>query len=86
VTRSVREVLDGFLTLTDARIEVRQDPARLRPSDVKLLWADDRKFRAISSWRPQIPFAQTLRDTLDYWRDRAALVKAGGGLRMTRSR
>ena len=72
--RAVREVLDGYLALTDVRIELRQDPARMRPSDVTLLWADDRKFRQISGWAPQIPFEQTLRDTLDYWRGRAAAV------------
>ncbi len=72
--RAVREVLDGYLALTDVRIELRQDPARMRPSDVTLLWADDRKFRQISGWEPQIPFEQTLRDTLDYWRGRAAAV------------
>lgn len=70
-TRSIQEVLDGLLALTDVAIEVRQDEARLRPSDVKILWADDRKFRAITNWRPEIPFATTLRDTLDFWRVRA---------------
>lgn len=74
ICRSVQDVLDGYLALTDVRIEVRQDPARLRPSDVTLLWADDRKFRAISDWHPEIPFEQTLRDTLDYWRGRAMAV------------
>jgi GDP-4-dehydro-6-deoxy-D-mannose reductase len=75
--RSIREVLEGYLALTDVRIDVRQDPARMRPSDVTLLWANDRKFRTISGWEPAIPFAQTLRDTLDYWRGRAAAEVAG---------
>ncbi len=72
-TRAAREVLDGLLALSDARITVRQDPARLRPSDVTILWADDSKFRRLSGWAPRIPFEQTLRDTLDYWRGRAAV-------------
>jgi nucleoside-diphosphate-sugar epimerase len=40
------------------------------------LWADPSKFRAATGWEPKIPFEQTLRDVLDYWRDR---VKAEGG-------
>lgn len=77
-TRTIREVLDGLLALTEARVEVRQDPARLRPSDVKILWADDTKFRRLSGWRPAIPFEQTLRDTLAYWRGRTPGVEGGG--------
>jgi GDP-4-dehydro-6-deoxy-D-mannose reductase len=83
-TRTIREVLDGYLALTDARIAIEEDPARLRPSDVKILWADDRKFRAISGWQPRIPFEQTLRDTLDYWRGRAALLARGGAAQLAR--
>jgi GDP-4-dehydro-6-deoxy-D-mannose reductase len=77
-TRTIREVLDGFLALTEAKIDVQQDPARMRPSDVKILWADDSKFRSVSGWQPQIPFEQTLRDTLDYWRARAIFLKRAG--------
>jgi GDP-4-dehydro-6-deoxy-D-mannose reductase len=82
-TRTIREVLDGYLALTTATIDVQPDPARMRPSDVKILWADDAKFRAISGWEPVIPFEQTLRDTLDYWRGRAELEKRGGALLMS---
>ncbi|MCL4466630.1 MAG: GDP-mannose 4,6-dehydratase [Chloroflexi bacterium] len=68
VTRSVGEMLETLLTLTDARIDVKQDPARLRPSDVKILWADCTKFRAQTGWQPEIPFERTMGDLLDYWR------------------
>lgn len=70
IARSVGEVVETLLSLTTARIEVKQDPARLRPSDVKLLLADATKFRRLTGWEPQIPFAQTMRDLLDYWRRR----------------
>jgi GDP-4-dehydro-6-deoxy-D-mannose reductase len=73
-SRTIREVLDGFRALSSAEIALHEDPARMRPSDVKILWADDRKFRRLTGWEPQIPFEQTLRDTLDYWRAR---VRAG---------
>ena len=52
-TRTIQEVLDGYLALTTAKIDVQPDPARMRPSDVKILWADDAKFRAITDcWLP----------------------------------
>jgi GDP-4-dehydro-6-deoxy-D-mannose reductase len=54
--------------MSRVRVEVRPDPTRMRPSDVKLLWADATKFRRATGWEPEIPFTQTLKDLLDYWR------------------
>ena len=66
----IQEVLDTLLRHTDAEVEVRQDPARLRPSDVPLLLGDNSKFREATGWKPEIPFEQTAKDLLDYWRER----------------
>jgi GDP-4-dehydro-6-deoxy-D-mannose reductase len=66
---SIREVLDMLLSMTSCRIEVRQDPARLRPSDVEILVGDTAKFRRQTGWQPEIPLESTLRDLLDYWRN-----------------
>lgn len=43
---------------------------QLRPSDVMILWADATKFKDATGWQPTIPYEQTLRDLLDYWRER----------------
>lgn len=67
---SIRQVLDLLLGMTRTKIEVRQDPARLRPSDVPILLGDNSKFVAATGWQPTIPFEQTLRDMLEYWRSR----------------
>lgn len=69
-SRAVQEVLDILVSLSDVRIDVKQDQARLRPSDVKILWADCDKFHAATGWRPEIPFERTLEDLLNYWRKR----------------
>ena len=66
----VKAMLDMLLELTDAQIEVRQVPERMRPSDVELLLCDPAKFREQTGWEPRIPLSQTLSDTLDYWRER----------------
>ena len=67
---SVRQVLSVLLKMTRRKIEVRQDPKRLRPSDVMHLLGDSTKFRQATGWKPKIPFTQTLEDLLNYWRER----------------
>lgn len=67
---TIREMLDMLLAMSTVKIEVRQDPARLRPSDVQILLGDNSKFVAATGWQPVIPFEQTLRDMLEYWRAR----------------
>ena len=67
-TYPIKEVLDKLLSITDANITIEEDPARLRPSDVPILLGDYSKFHAATGWEPVIPFDQTLRDILDYWR------------------
>ncbi len=68
----IRDVLTKLLEMsTREDIKVEQDPQRMRPSDVPVLIGDSEKFRRATGWNPQIPFEQTLRDSLDYWRARA---------------
>ncbi len=69
-TRPMQDVLDMLLSMSKVDVEVRVDPARLRPSDVMILWADASKFMDATGWKPTIPYEQTLRDLLDYWRER----------------
>jgi GDP-4-dehydro-6-deoxy-D-mannose reductase len=69
-TRPMQEVLDLLLGMSKVDVEVRVDPTRLRPSDVMILWADSSKFMDATGWKPTIPYKQTLRDLLDYWRER----------------
>lgn len=70
VARTVKEMLETLLSFTNIFVDVRQDPSRMRPSDVKILLSDCTKFREQTGWEPQFPFERTLRDLLDYWRER----------------
>jgi GDP-4-dehydro-6-deoxy-D-mannose reductase len=65
---TIQEVLDKLLALSDAKIEIKQDPSRLRPSDVPRLLGDCSKFKKDTGWQPTIPFETTLNDMLAYWR------------------
>jgi len=67
---SMQEVLDLLMSLSRAKMEVKVDPARLRPSDVPVLLSDSTKFVSLTGWRPMIPFKQTIVDLLNYWRER----------------
>jgi GDP-4-dehydro-6-deoxy-D-mannose reductase len=57
-----------LVALTKVEIKIEQDPSRLRPSDVQLLTGSSEKFRKATGWKPEIPFDQTLKDLMDYWR------------------
>lgn len=63
----IREVLDELLALSTAQVEIRQDPARIRPVDEPTLYPDVAKVRKLG-WKPQLPLKQTLADLLDFWR------------------
>ncbi len=66
--QSVRGLLETLLSYSQAEIRVERDPALYRPVDVPVAYGSAEKFRHHTGWKPQIPFEQTLRDTLDYWR------------------
>jgi GDP-4-dehydro-6-deoxy-D-mannose reductase len=63
-------MLDLLLGMTKVKVKIEQDAARMRPSDVPVLLGDASKFRKATGWETTIPFEQTLRDLLDYWRAR----------------
>lgn len=66
----VRELLDIYLGLARVPLEVRVDPARLRPADEPILVGDNRKLCAALGWQPEVALAESLRRILEYWRVR----------------
>lgn len=66
----IGEMLDMLLGMSKKKIEVKQDPKRMRPSDVELLVGDPAKFEKQTGWQCRYRFEQTLSDLLDYWRQR----------------
>ena len=67
---SIQQVVDMLLEMAQVEIRVEQDPARMRPSDVPILLGDYSKFHEATGWQPTIPFEQTLKDLLDWWREK----------------
>jgi GDP-4-dehydro-6-deoxy-D-mannose reductase len=65
----ISQVLETLMSFSKVKMEVKQDPARMRPSDVPILLGDNSKFRRQTGWQPKIPLKKTLQDLLNYWRE-----------------
>ena len=64
-----------LLTISDLAIAVQEDPERMRPSDVPELRCDFEKFNSITGWEPVIPIEETLKDLVDFWRQKIAITR-----------
>lgn len=69
---ALREILNFFVREASANnpISVEVDGAKLRRFDSPFQVGSHKKIAAATGWLPQIPFDQTLRDLLDYWRQK----------------
>lgn len=65
---SLAAMLEILRSLAQVPVEVRVDPARVRPVDQPRLLADASKLHAATGWEPLHTIEQTLSDMLDYWR------------------
>jgi GDP-4-dehydro-6-deoxy-D-mannose reductase len=67
--QSVQNLLDTLLKMSSVRVRIEQDAARMRPSDVSVIYSDITKLRTDTGWEPTIPFEESLRRVLAYWRE-----------------
>ncbi|MDH5661764.1 MAG: GDP-mannose 4,6-dehydratase [Elusimicrobiota bacterium] len=65
---SIREMLDILLQMTKEDITVKQDPERMRLSDIPLQVGSFQKFHKQTGWEPVISLQEALKDLLNYWR------------------
>jgi GDP-4-dehydro-6-deoxy-D-mannose reductase len=66
--RKISEMLDMLLSYTKKDIIVSEDPAKMRPSDAPLIYADCGKLREHTGYQPELDIKDTLWEVLDYWR------------------
>jgi GDP-4-dehydro-6-deoxy-D-mannose reductase len=59
---SIREILGELIRIANVPVEVREDPARMRPVDVPLMYGNNGKLRAATGWSPRVPLRRTLQD------------------------
>ena len=71
-TCEVEDTLNTLISFSPMKdkIKVETDPERLRPIDADLQIPDCRKFKAHTGWEPQISYEKTMKDLLNYWRER----------------
>jgi GDP-4-dehydro-6-deoxy-D-mannose reductase len=71
-TIRIGDVVDLLVTLADRQIKTQVEPSRLRPFEESIIWGNNRRLIACTGWSPKIPLKQSLKDTLDYWRERVS--------------
>lgn len=67
---SIKEILDILLSLSNVKIKIKSDPKKMRAIDILIMKGSYKKLNKQTGWKPEIPFKDTARDILDYWRER----------------
>ena len=62
------DILDRLIAMARCPVPVRQDPARMRPSDTPVIRCDRTKLTRDTGWEPELGLDEILRDTLEYYR------------------
>ncbi|MHA1876748.1 MAG: GDP-mannose 4,6-dehydratase [Promethearchaeota archaeon] len=68
-TKSIGEMLDYLISLSNVKITKKLDKGLLRPYDVTLQIPDCSKFKREVGWNPEYTFEQTMKDLLNWWRE-----------------
>ena len=64
----IQSLLDGLLKSASVEMRVETDPDRMRPSDLAECVGSHALLTKLTNWQPETPLAETLRETLDWWR------------------
>lgn len=70
-SHSIRELLDGLAAHARVPVDVASDAALRRSGEQPDLYGSPRRLEELG-WRPEIPLAITLADTLQHWRERVS--------------
>lgn len=66
---SVAELIDLLRGVATVPIRHEVDPARLRARDARPIRGSHERLSAATGWAPRISLEQTIRDTLEWWRE-----------------
>ena len=69
-TYTAQQILDKLVSMAKTKIEVQQDPARMRPSDTPVVCGNHDKLTAHTGWHPELGVDTVLSEVLDYWREK----------------
>jgi GDP-4-dehydro-6-deoxy-D-mannose reductase len=65
---SGHDILKGLQQAAGSQAPVKQDPSKVRPSDIPVLYASYDKLAHDTGWQPEIDLDKTLSDVIAYWR------------------
>ncbi len=66
----IKDVLKSLLALSKQKIKVKVDKEKYRPAEIPILMGSNSKTKEATGWKPRIPLRKTLKDTLDFWREK----------------
>jgi GDP-4-dehydro-6-deoxy-D-mannose reductase len=64
------DVIKQFQALCRTVVTIETDPTRVRTADIPRVLGDSTKIRNETEWNVRIPMSETIRDLLDYWREK----------------
>lgn len=65
---AIEDILQKILSLSSTNIKVEIDKTKFRPVDVPLIEANIQKLQKVTGWLPEINLANTIAETLEFWR------------------
>jgi len=78
---AISEILETLLSMARIAIRAELDPSRVRGGEATRLALDSTRFCQRTGWSPRITLADSLRDTLAYWRAAIPNTVGAGGQR-----
>jgi GDP-4-dehydro-6-deoxy-D-mannose reductase len=67
---AMKEVLKMIISKGKTKVEIKVDPARLRPTDEPVIWGSNKKIFKDTGWKPKIALTDTVSWVLGYWRQK----------------
>ncbi len=66
----INDILNLTKSIVGRDFQVYQDPALMRPTDEPIIYGDSSKFSTQTGWRQTITIEKTLKDMVEYWRQK----------------
>lgn len=68
---TMKECLDTLISLSPMKNKIKHEvkPERVRPTELRTFIGKFDKFEKLTGWKPKIPFKETMKSVLDYWRE-----------------
>jgi len=72
--RKISELLNILISLSERRdIKIKVESSKLRAIDVKIIYGNNNKLKNHTGWAPQYSIEESLKDVLEYWRQKINL-------------